>query len=87
MSDPKLNQLLEEVNRLVNQAEDMDELQRLHEVFNMQQEAESSIQPSTSQPSVKWIKRDSGGNIIHQRPRFSRKQAGQTFFSFMLIKI
>ncbi|KAI7804098.1 hypothetical protein IRJ41_023842 [Triplophysa rosa] len=75
MSDPKMNQLLEEVNSLVNQAEDMDELQRLHEVIHMQQEAASSIQPSTSQPSVRWIKRDSGGNIIYGRPRFSRKRA------------
>nr|XP_055037797.1 uncharacterized protein LOC129425695 [Misgurnus anguillicaudatus] len=70
MSDPKRNQLLDEINSLVNQAENMDELQRLHEVISMQQEA-SSIQPST----VKWIKRDSEGNIVYGRPRFSRKQA------------
>lgn len=85
MSDP--NRLLEEVNSLVSQAEDMDALQRLHEIVNKQQEAASAIQPSTSQPFVKWIKRDSEGNIIYGRPRSSRKQAGQTFFSFMLIKI
>nr|XP_055048132.1 uncharacterized protein LOC129433494 [Misgurnus anguillicaudatus] len=81
MSDPKRNQLLDEINCLVNQAEDMDELQRLHEVTSMQQEA-SSIQPRMQQeassiqpPTVKWIKRDSEGNIVYGRPRFSRKQA------------
>ncbi|XP_046705778.1 uncharacterized protein LOC124386164 [Silurus meridionalis] len=70
MSDPKLNQLLDEINSLVNQAEDMDELQRLHEVISMQQEA-SSIQP----PTGKWIKSYSEGNIVYGRPRFSRKEA------------
>ncbi|KAA0717508.1 hypothetical protein E1301_Tti023399 [Triplophysa tibetana] len=58
MSDPKVNQLLEEVNSLVNKAEDMDELQRLHEVIHMQQEAASSIH----QPAISGLSHRQTGN-------------------------
>ncbi|KAK9978710.1 hypothetical protein ABG768_020449 [Culter alburnus] len=71
------------MNDLVDQAEHQAHLQQL---INIHQEAEpstsqpSTSNPSTSQPSnskqdVRWIKRDSDGNIIYGRPRSSRKQA------------
>ncbi|KAG7473602.1 hypothetical protein MATL_G00097580 [Megalops atlanticus] len=39
--------------------------------INMQEEQETA--PSTNQP-VRWMKRDNDRNIIHGRPRSSRKQ-------------
>ncbi|XDV13820.1 hypothetical protein PO909_002147 [Leuciscus waleckii] len=84
MSDPEMDRLLNEMSDLVDQAEHQAHLQQL---IGMHQEAEpSTSQPSTSNPStsrpsnskqdVRWIKRDSEGNIIYGRPRSSRKQAG-----------
>ncbi|XP_052417776.1 uncharacterized protein LOC127962265 [Carassius gibelio] len=84
MSDPEMDCLLNEMSDLVDQAEHQAHLQQL---ISMHQEAEPSTSqpstrnPSTSQPSnskqdVRWIKRDSDGNIIYSRPRSSRKQAG-----------
>ena len=87
MSDPEMDCLLNEMSDLVDQAEHQAHLQQL---ISMHQEAEPSTSqpstrnPSTSQPSnskqdVRWIKRDSDGNIIYSRPRSSRKQAGTIF--------
>ncbi|XP_041959278.1 uncharacterized protein LOC121718326 [Alosa sapidissima] len=79
-SDPEPNELLKEVDNLVQQAEDRDELQKLQQFISMPQEAvpsasqPSASHPSTSQQPVKWVKRDSDGNIIYARPRSSRKQ-------------
>lgn len=78
-----MDRLLNEMSDLVDQAEHQAHLQQL---ISMHQEAEPSTgQPSTSNPStsrpskskqdVRWIKRDSDGNIIYGRPRSSRKQA------------
>lgn len=95
MSDLEMDRLLNEMSDLVDQAEHQAHLQQL---ISMHQEAEPSTgQPSTSNPStsrpskskqdVRWIKRDSDGNIIYGRPRSSRKQAGTIFFTLMLNKM
>ncbi|XP_056121567.1 uncharacterized protein LOC130099786 [Rhinichthys klamathensis goyatoka] len=78
MSDPEMDRLLNEMSDLVDQAEHQAHLKQL---ISMHQEAEpSTSNPSTSRSSnskqdVRWIKRDSDGNIIYGRPRSSRKQA------------
>lgn len=93
MSDPEMDHLLKEMSDFVDQAEYQAHLQELEQLISIHQEAEpSTSHPSTSQPSnskqeVRWIKRDSDGNIIYGRPRSSRKRAGQIFFTFMLIKM
>jgi len=64
----------------------------LQQLISIHQEAEpSTSQPSTSNPptsrssnskqDVRWIKRDSDGNIIYGRPRSSRKQAGNFYIN------
>ncbi|XP_062384555.1 uncharacterized protein LOC134071734 [Sardina pilchardus] len=79
MSDPELARVLKEMNDLVGQAELQANLQNLQQLVHQEAEPTTS-QPSTSQPSngrqdVRWIKRDSDGNIIYGMPRSSRKQA------------
>ncbi|XP_073726496.1 uncharacterized protein [Misgurnus anguillicaudatus] len=75
MSDPEMDHLLKEMSDLVDQAEHQAHLQQL---ISMDQDAEpSTSNPSTSRTSnskqdVRWIKRDSDGNIIYGRPRSSR---------------
>lgn len=83
MSDhSNFEQVLDE---LVEHSELNYELQSLDDFIN-KMSGEQEAAPSTSHQPVRWLKRDSDGNVVYDRPRSSRNQMGQFYFSVILLK-
>lgn len=92
-NDSDVDQVLKELDELVGHSKLNYELQNLEGFINkMQGEQEATpstshqpvqkAPPSTSHQSVRWLKRDSDGNVVYDKPRSSRNKTGQfSFFS------
>lgn len=76
-----IEQVLNELDELVEHSKLNYELQTLDDFIN-KISGEQEAAPSTSHQPVRWLKRDSDGNVVYDRPRSSRNQTGQfSFFS------
>ncbi|XP_045928295.1 uncharacterized protein LOC123985010 isoform X2 [Micropterus dolomieu] len=78
MSDnSNFKQVLNELDELVEHSKLNYELQIMDDFINKMQ-GEQEAAPSTSHQPVRWLKRDSDGNVVYDRPRSSRNQT-ETF--------
>lgn len=75
--DSNVDQLVKELDEVVDHSMLNDELQTLESFINemeVEREVEREAAPSTSHQPVRWLKRDSDGNVVYDRPRSSRNQ-------------
>ncbi len=79
MSDHESDRLLKEISDLIDDAEQQAQVQNLEQLMHQQPEPSTSQSSTNINQDVRWIKRDSDGNIIYNRPRSSRQQSGQIF--------
>ncbi|XP_042610307.1 uncharacterized protein LOC109094835 [Cyprinus carpio] len=81
MSDhSNFEQVLDELDELVEHSELNYELQSLDDFIN-KMSGEQEAAPSTSHQPVRWLKRDSDGNVVYDRPRSSRNQMASHSYS------
>ncbi|CAM4653045.1 unnamed protein product [Leuciscus chuanchicus] len=91
-NDSDVDQVLKELDELVGHSKLNYELQNLEGFINkMQGEQEATpstshqpvqkAPPSTSHQSVRWLKRDSDGNVVYDKPRSSRNKTASHRYS------
>ncbi|XDV21836.1 hypothetical protein PO909_026856 [Leuciscus waleckii] len=79
-NDSDVDQVLKELDELVGHSKLNYELQNLEGFINKMQ-GEQEATPSTSHQPVQWLKRDSDGNVVYDKPRSSRNKTASHRYS------